>query len=170
MGIYPKNRVYCNGSRRRKILFETEEKANNFLKFNADEICEQSGVKPIRVYYCPACGGWHVTHVANEQQYQYNFTPMEKIQKKNKPATEELKKKNVNEQALALKTSEMLKTKIRELEVSAFNSKRRDEDLTSALLNLAEDLYVFSVQVTGYKVFIRKMSKRINNLLNRCAA
>ena len=58
----PKNRVFCYDCGRPKLLFETEKKALNFIKFNADEINEESGFKPERAYYCMACGGYHVTH------------------------------------------------------------------------------------------------------------
>ena len=36
----PKNRVFCYDCGRPKLLFETEKKALNFIKFNADEINE----------------------------------------------------------------------------------------------------------------------------------
>src|SRR5690606_31040091 len=29
--------------------------------FNADDIFKESGKRPIRAYFCHACGGWHVT-------------------------------------------------------------------------------------------------------------
>jgi len=43
------------------MLFETEKKALNFIKFNADEIMQDNGHAPVRAYYCEMCGGWHVT-------------------------------------------------------------------------------------------------------------
>lgn len=55
------NRVYCAASRKYKVLFESEKSANNFIKYNSDDIREQNGYAPIRSYYCPICGGWHVT-------------------------------------------------------------------------------------------------------------
>lgn len=45
-----------------KMLFPTQEKADNFIRFNADEISENNEKTPVRSYFCPACGGWHVTH------------------------------------------------------------------------------------------------------------
>lgn len=54
----PKNRVLCPDCGRPKILFESENKANNFIKFNAEEI--PHGHR-LRSYYCPACCGWHVS-------------------------------------------------------------------------------------------------------------
>lgn len=54
--------VYCYETRRQKILFKSESKADNFIRYNADEIRESSGYAPVRSYYCISCGGWHVTH------------------------------------------------------------------------------------------------------------
>lgn len=56
----PKYRVYCPISLRPKMLFETEKKAMNFIKFNADAF-EDNHV-PVRAYFCKGCGGWHLTH------------------------------------------------------------------------------------------------------------
>lgn len=45
------------------MLFETEEKANRFIKFNESEIREdgKKKFKKLRSYYCVSCGGWHIT-------------------------------------------------------------------------------------------------------------
>ena len=59
-GIKPKHRVFCREAQKAKILFETEKKANNFLKWNEDKIPHTN---PLRSYYCGACGGWHITHL-----------------------------------------------------------------------------------------------------------
>lgn len=53
-----KNRVFCNECKRSKMLFESESKALNFLKYNSDDFDD---ISPTRVYYCSACFGWHVT-------------------------------------------------------------------------------------------------------------
>lgn len=55
----PKNRIMCLDCGRLKILFESEAKANNFIKWNKDDII--NGDK-LRSYYCPSCCGWHVSH------------------------------------------------------------------------------------------------------------
>lgn len=55
----PKNRIMCPDCGRQKILFESEAKANNFIKFNKDVI--NNGDK-LRAYYCSACCGWHISH------------------------------------------------------------------------------------------------------------
>lgn len=36
------------------------------MKFNNEEIMEETGVAPQRAYYCAACGGWHLTHRADD--------------------------------------------------------------------------------------------------------
>lgn len=56
-----KNQFFCNDCSKIKMRFETEDKANRFLKFNGDEIEAEAGVRPIRSYYCIACNSWHVT-------------------------------------------------------------------------------------------------------------
>jgi hypothetical protein len=56
-----KNRVYCYGSHRTKMLFESKAKADNFIAYNSKGILEENGKAPIRSYYCRLCGGYHVT-------------------------------------------------------------------------------------------------------------
>ena len=56
-----KNCVYCPECQRTKMLFESEAKANNFMRFNSEEIEELNGRAPIRAYFCEACAGWHLT-------------------------------------------------------------------------------------------------------------
>lgn len=57
----PKNRVFCVRAARPKLLFDSKKKADNFMRYNGDEIADETGKKPVRSYYCTACGGWHVT-------------------------------------------------------------------------------------------------------------
>lgn len=61
-----KNKVYCISIRRSKMLFESESKANNFIKFNKDEMLEETGKAPVRSYYCQFCDGWHITSNPHE--------------------------------------------------------------------------------------------------------
>lgn len=56
-----KSRIYCHDCSRRKILFDSQSKADNFIKFNGEEIEAESGHAPSRSYYCCSCNGWHVT-------------------------------------------------------------------------------------------------------------
>ena len=60
----PKNRVYCPAISRSKMLFETKDKAERFIKFNESDLRENGTVefKKLRTYYCEVCGGWHITH------------------------------------------------------------------------------------------------------------
>lgn len=50
------------------MLFESQSKADNFIKFNRDEIAEQSGKAPSRSYYCSFCFGWHITSIADSNK------------------------------------------------------------------------------------------------------
>lgn len=49
------------GCRRPKILFDTKEKADAFIRYNSEEILASSGKAPVRSYYCSFCCGYHVT-------------------------------------------------------------------------------------------------------------
>lgn len=55
----PKNRIFCPDCGKQKMLFESESKANSFIKWNKDSLI--NGDK-LRAYYCPACCGWHISH------------------------------------------------------------------------------------------------------------
>jgi len=56
-----KNRIFCHDCGRQKMLFETEAKAQAFMRFNNSEIKSVNGYAPIRSYFCIVCGGWHLT-------------------------------------------------------------------------------------------------------------
>lgn len=61
-----KNSVFCPDCGRSKMLFQTEKEANLFIKFNGKDI-DWHG-RPLRVYYCPACMGYHISsHEATEE-------------------------------------------------------------------------------------------------------
>lgn len=60
-----KNQVFCIGCRHHKMLFESQSKADNFIKFNSDEIAEHTGKAPSRSYYCTFCCGWHITSISD---------------------------------------------------------------------------------------------------------
>lgn len=73
----PKNTVFCFDCQRSKMLFETEKKANTFMKFNNEAILEESGFAPKRAYYCSACGGWHLTHLDEYSGKSFTDTVVE---------------------------------------------------------------------------------------------
>lgn len=65
--IRSKNFVYCRDCGRKKLLFATEEKAVNFMKFNNDAILSARSHAPVRPYFCVACGGYHLTSIENSE-------------------------------------------------------------------------------------------------------
>ena len=56
-----RNKIFCYGCRKHKMLFETQAKADNFIRYNSEGILEENGKAPVRSYYCEMCGGFHVT-------------------------------------------------------------------------------------------------------------
>ncbi len=90
------NRVYCIGCKHPKMLFETQTKADNFIKFNRDEIASSSEKVPTRSYYCSFCCGWHVTSVedegkaeANDKRDENTWHQIMSLRRKKLPLTEE---------------------------------------------------------------------------------
>ena len=62
----PTHRIMCPDCGKQKMLFETERKAQDFLRWNADKI---KGGWLLHPYYCKACCGWHLTHVSHRAEY-----------------------------------------------------------------------------------------------------
>jgi len=63
-----KNKIFCHDCGRQKQVFETKKKAENFIKFNSNDIELENGYAPKRSYFCVACGAWHIT--SNENEFQ----------------------------------------------------------------------------------------------------
>ena len=63
----PRRRNMCPDCGRPKMLFETERKANDFIRWNGDEIDTHGG--QLRAYYCPSCCGWHISHYRYHESY-----------------------------------------------------------------------------------------------------
>ena len=78
-----KNRIYCYGCQRSKMLFESKAKADNFIAYISEGIMEENGKAPVRSYYCELCGGYHVTSnpsmVAGESLNQRDQKMVEQI-------------------------------------------------------------------------------------------
>lgn len=63
------NRVMCPECFRQKMLFETQKQADNFIKWNGDDIDTNGG--ELRSYYCSACGGFHITSKPFKPSYMH---------------------------------------------------------------------------------------------------
>lgn len=55
------NRYFCPQCGRPKFRFSKKKSADRFIIYNGQTILDENGYKPIRSYYCPICGYWHVT-------------------------------------------------------------------------------------------------------------
>ena len=65
----PNKRIMCPDCGHPKMLFETERKANGFIKWNGGELHVPEGCE-LRVYFCPSCCGWHITHQRHKEHYE----------------------------------------------------------------------------------------------------
>ena len=66
-----KNRFWCIESKQFKQQFESEEKAKRFMEWNKEAFRKK--YRPVRAYFCEACGCWHITHLAAPRR-QTSFT------------------------------------------------------------------------------------------------
>lgn len=61
-----KNRFWCIESKQFKQQFESEEKAVRFIEWNKDAFSKK--YRPVRAYFCEACGCWHLTHLVKPRR------------------------------------------------------------------------------------------------------
>lgn len=86
----PKHQVFCPELGRKKLLFESEAKADRYLEFNKSEIQAENGYAPERCYYCVLCGGWHTTSMSNAPK---NYSRTESIVNAHKKSLAQREKK-----------------------------------------------------------------------------
>ena len=128
-----KNRFWCVESKQFKQRFESEEKAVRFMEWNNDSFTKK--YRPVRAYFCEACGCWHITHLATPRR-DSSFT---------EEVIERMKKE---EEILAASNEEVIlftsKTKLRrlreELDCVLFedNGEISKEQLDSIWMKYAE--------------------------------
>ena len=142
------NRVYCIGCKHPKMLFETQTKADNFIKFNRDAIASSSEKVPTRSYYCSFCCGWHVTSVedegkaeANDRRDENTWHQIMSLRRKKLPLTEEGQKLSemlVSTQSLIQKCQrqqalELMKDLV--IEFSIIEDRARRQKINSARID-----------------------------------
>ena len=138
-----KNKVFCHDCGRHKMVFESEKKANTFIKFNSDDIEFENGYAPKRSYYCIACNSWHVTSkeevVERKSRTEQVLEKYEQEKEEKKIRQEQLKskkkkEKNINlekntnldkQKSLAEKRIKMAETKKKESLFKETKAKRR---------------------------------------------
>lgn len=107
-----KNQYYCPGCGKTKMLFESQKKADNFIRFNKDAFVEEGKKAPVRSYYCPVCGGWHVTSNPNEEQFTTMSDPNSRLTKMERVIMRQKKKR---EHAFFLMRKNALIEEVKEL-------------------------------------------------------
>ena len=84
-----KNRVMCPDCRKPKMLFETERKALDHIKWNSEGM--EYGADSMRAYYCPSCCGWHITHKRHKDSYDHHTEELISDYKKSVSAGKRMK-------------------------------------------------------------------------------
>lgn len=162
-----KSRVFCPSARKQKIKFDSEEAAKRFINWNGKEILEENGYAPRRAYYCPACGGWHVTSSSRKTN---NTVIDRELSNKILPAS--LFKCKPNDNVLVPLYSKMVKLAIRSLNLGFNGSKKKALRRCNESIFLAEKteelgkiLGVKSKQLyrcTLFKSILKNIQKALN--------
>ena len=80
----------CPECFKQKMLFDTQKQADNFIKWNGDDIDTHGG--ELRSYYCQACGGWHISSKPYKKVYEHSTENLIKRYEKDILLTEKAKK------------------------------------------------------------------------------
>lgn len=160
-----KNTIFCYGCHKHKMLFESQAKAENFIKYNSDGILEENGKAPVRSYYCKICGGWHVTSIpyssVGKSLDRRDTDRIEKLEQYNK-AVEQVKA------ITAVLTQRIMK--IRGLLVSGKTEEA--EDLLEICMLDLDELQSYSPilhsnsKTTTLRARVRKMYEMLDSIKN----
>ena len=135
-----KNKIFCKDANRTKMLFETEKKANTFIKFNKEEIEIESGKSPIRSYYCISCDGWHTTSKTENTNVKSKTEKILELydehKEKRKLEIKENAEKKKNREENLIKQIEGIEEKIKIIETIDVNNNTfdRTEILSNAII------------------------------------
>lgn len=160
-----KNRFHCKDCGKSKMLFETEKKANTFIKFNSSEIQSETGFSPTRSYFCVFCNGWHVT---SSEENLNKISRTEKVmdlynQEIHRKAVLKEKKAELREIKIAntIKQLEAIERNIIEIKelLLAENIEKSKE-----LLNLTEKEFEFAKGSFGNRIRKLDIQEVLNSL------
>lgn len=163
-----KNRVFCKDCGRQKMLFESEKKAENFIKFNGAEIEEESGFKPERSYYCVYCAGWHVT---SHKELVNIKSRTEKVVESFKESVEFFREEKKRTETIRNEINEKLKSSFdlifKNIEFLDSIDSKNDLEKYTEILNLTiiefEKINSIGVSSKGRKKQVKLINKKINN-------
>jgi len=160
-----RNNVYCKDCGRFKMTFETEKKANNFIKFNSKEIEDESGISPNRNYYCLYCGGWHVTSSKEKLNIK---SKTELVLEEYKQEKEKIKQ---NKQVFTKKRATIkveFNENLNEIEeqIKTIDNEIMNGNFDNCNIHLNKAFSQFKFVIDKYPEFNKKRIKRIRKSLN----
>lgn len=160
-----KNKVYCKDCGRFKMIFETEKKANNFIKFNSKEIDDESGISPNRSYYCLYCGCWHVTSskvkLNIKSKTELVLEQYEQKKEKLKQNKQILKKKQAIIKAKFNENLNEIEEQIKTIDNEIMSGKFDD-----CIILLNKAFSQFKIVIEKYPEFNKQRIKRLRKSLN----
>ena len=156
-----KNHKFCIDCMRPKMLFSSEKKALRCIEMNGEEIFNQSGRRPLRAYYCIACGGWHITSKELRPDF---YSPVERYFMKQDEMKRALKK--LSEMLPDNNFEKALKKKVGTLSIMVMRKriiKSQCEEMIHTLIEIFEEM-------TKAKMITSLTRKYFNCFCNLCTA
>ena len=166
MAIKPKKRFYCNSCKRHKMLFQTKEEAERFLKYNTTNPEEWDEKKvPIRSYYCVYCCGWHITskptHLTEEEDIKLQNEEIDKMIGNFKV--------DIKDQDEFVKKDFKDRLKMINLEIEFLKSRLgKEKAVNGTLENLEELNSEVDIVSTRFKELISEHPDIDNNRVRKC--
>jgi hypothetical protein len=140
------------------MFFETEQKAQNFIKFNGDKIKTESGYSPNRSYYCMFCNGWHVTSRIEILEVSRSQKIYEEIKAQKKQIVNV--KQNNADKLIAIKNE--LEDQINAIEVS-----QRENLVLDKIDSIQQDIEILLKSESGiYKEKLKEQRQKLDILNN----
>lgn len=148
------------------MIFETETKANTFIKFNSDEIARESGYAPVRAYHCLACNAWHLTssrevkNLPNKTELAIAAFSQAKVQKAEQKVKNSERREAAREK-LHIIIQDTLKT-IEEIE--QLIQANADDDKINKLMAIANENHRLADNIQGATNLKKKIKARLDLL------
>ena len=146
------NRVWCPECGRPKMLFDSETRANNFIKWNGDDIDTHGG--ELRPYYCPACGGYHISSKPYKASYEHSTEKLIERYKKDVVASKALIPKESKSEKFDMRSEEVLHKFLNEIPKTMEYTKEWLRELLDAWLKgNGMELEQGTLDMTRHKVY-----------------
>ena len=154
----------CPDCQKAKMLFESEKKAKNFIKWNGENIDTHGG--ELRPYYCPACCGWHITHKPHNEVYDHMTDNLIGAYKRLMISDDNTDKELPNKRTIIHKKRIIIKTEKKLNNYKLTNNNTRDDEDNNTFnedINVVQLKTNHTVTNPNKKIIIENNDKNIDD-------